>query len=108
MRRLRTALARLRAARGFDAVRLVHVRAHARIEGNELADRLAKYAAVHGTSDGDAAIDAAKSELSKQERDNAADTSPASPPQPHAHTQQTQHTRPQPQTPVMMHSLGVG
>ena len=44
-RRVQCAFASLRQARGIDHVRVTHVRAHARVAGNEVADRLAKRAA---------------------------------------------------------------
>ena len=54
-RRLNVTYARLRAQRGQDGIGVVHVRAHTRVPGNELVDKLAKLAAddpgFHGDDD---------------------------------------------------------
>ena len=41
-RRVQVEYARLRASRGYDAVSILHVRAHTRVRGNEAADAMAK------------------------------------------------------------------
>ena len=55
-RRVQVEYARLRASRGYDAVSILHVRAHTRVRGNEAADAMAKYAAEHGARSGADAV----------------------------------------------------
>ena len=55
-RHVRAAYGKLIKARGAHAVHLHHVRAHTRVAGNELVDRLAKAAAADATITGDGPI----------------------------------------------------
>ena len=58
--RVRAAYSRLVTTRGHHAISLSHVRAHTRVAGNELVDRLAKAAAHDASLTGDGDLVAAR------------------------------------------------
>ena len=124
-RQVRTAYGKLLKARGAHAIHLHHVRAHTRVAGNELVDRLAKAAAADATVTGDGdlvrhlaereyalawANDPTRTTRHTQPNPNSQTSPPASPPP--AHPIHFPAAAPGPPTqfnpPVAAHSLGIG
>ena len=75
-RRVHAAYTSLRTSRPRGSLAITHVRAHTRITGNEMADRLAKRAAAHGPCDGDTAVEHARDLL--REGQDPTSSSPSS------------------------------
>ena len=112
VRRLQVALARLTSRRGHDKVRVSHVRAHARIPGNETVDRLAKRAAQDETfaGDGPDVTEMAQNEYDQATtaRSGADDLRFTSAPNPTHPSAATPPTSAHLNLPVVAHALGVG
>ena len=106
------ALARLTSRRGHDKVRVSHVRAHARIPGNETVDRLAKRAAQDETfaGDGPDVTEMAQNEYDQATtaRSGADDLRFTSAPNPTHPSAATPPTSAHLNLPVVAHALGVG
>ena len=87
--------------------RIRHVRSHARVAGNETADRLAKLAAATALAGNDDTVtSAARSEYARIVGDDARDTTTDKAHDSANHSDSA--TTPNFQQPVAAHSLGVG